>query len=65
MVIHDFDVFCTGGGPTETNAELVVNADAVLIRTVALERLETVPGRDAQVFEPSGDLQLSKFASRD
>src|SRR5665648_862578 len=65
VIVHDLDVFGTGCRPAEADAVLVVDADAVLAGAGALERLEPVAGRDAQVVEASGDLQLAQPAARD
>jgi len=65
VIVHDLDVFRTGIRPAKADAELVVDADAVLPGAVPLERFESVAWRDAQVVEPSRDLQLPQLAPRD
>ena len=64
MIIDDFYVFRPGCGPAEANAELIVHANAMLTRTVALQGFESVAGRHSKVVEPIGDLQLPKLPSR-
>lgn len=62
MVINDFDIQRITVLPTEANAELVVDADAVLACTVALERFQSVAGRHAQKVECGGGVQLCELA---
>jgi len=63
MVVHDLDLFGTGGRPAEAHAELVVHPNTVLPGAVTLERFEPIPRRHSQVFQPACDFQLAKFAS--
>ena len=51
VVVDDLDVEGTGGAPDEADAPRVVDADAVLAGTIALERLEPIAGRNAEVGE--------------
>jgi hypothetical protein len=60
----DLDVLGACLGPTEADAELVVDADAVLAGAVALQRFQPVARRHTQVVQPSGDLQLAQPAPR-
>jgi hypothetical protein len=64
MVVDDLDVFRPCLRPSETNAVLVVYPDAVLTGAAALQSFQPVSRWDAKVFEPPGDLELSKLASR-
>ena len=65
MVVDDLDVEGIGGAPDETDAPLIVDADAVLARTIALERLEPIAGRDAKVSEGVGRIEDDEFPKRD
>jgi hypothetical protein len=65
VVIDDLDVVRVAIDPAETQAELLVDADAVLANTVAMQGLQPVAGRDAQVFEPHGRVQEVELAPRD
>src|SRR5689334_24733432 len=65
VVIHDFDVFRTGRRPTKTQTPLVVDADAVLTRTVALQRLEAIAWRNPQVVQSCRDFELHELATSD
>ena len=65
VVINDFDFGRTRPSPSETDTKLVVNPNTVLSRTIALERLQSVAWRYAQVAELTGNLKLPKLAARD
>jgi len=65
VVVHDLDAFGASRSPAKTDAVLIVDPDAVLAGTIAFECLEPIPGRNPQVVEPAGDLELSELASSD
>lgn len=65
MIVDDLYIFGACGRPTETDPELIVNADAMLPGAVTLERFEPVSGRHSEVFQSSRDLQLSQLAPCD
>ncbi len=65
VVIDDFDVGWTSCGPSEAETKLIVDPNAVLSRPVALEPLQAVARRHAQVVESAGNFELPKFATRD
>jgi hypothetical protein len=50
--------------PTETDAPLVVNANAVLPPTIALQRLQVIAGRNPQIVEHSSAMEVEKLATR-
>src|SRR5947207_11479294 len=52
MVVHDLHAVGVAVLPDEADAPLVVDANAMLPRPVALQRLEPVAGRHAQRIEP-------------
>lgn len=56
MVIHNLNVFGACLGPAETNAPLIVDADAVLSPAFSLQRLKMITRRNAKVFKATGDL---------
>lgn len=62
MVIGDFDVMRAVLLPCETDAVLVVDPDRMLPRAIALERLQPVAGRCAQVVKYMGRVQHPQFA---
>ena len=65
MIIHDFHVMGAGGRPAKADAELIVDADAVLALPIAPERFQTVSGGDAEIVQPSGNFQLAQLSPRD
>ena len=65
VVVDDLDVEGIGGAPDEADAPLIVDADAVLASTIALERLEAISGRNAQVGEGVGRIEDDEFPKRD
>lgn len=64
MVVDDLDVEGVGGAPDEADAPLIVDAGAVLASTIALERLEAIAGRYAQVGEGVGRIEDDEFPKR-
>lgn len=61
MVVDDLDVLGIAVLPGEANAELLVHPDAVLSFTIARERFELVPGRDAKIAEVFSGVEYEKF----
>ena len=54
MVIDDLYIDRSGCAPSETNTPLVVDPDAILTRSIALEAFQPVARRHFQIVEPSG-----------
>jgi hypothetical protein len=52
-------------GPNEADPELIVNADAVLSRSIAYQCFEAITRRRFQVLEQGRGLQHRKLTSRD
>jgi len=46
MIVPNFDVFSTRIRPTEAEAELIVNADAMLARTVPFQGFQPISRRN-------------------
>jgi hypothetical protein len=61
--IHDLDIFRTHRSPSKADPPLIIDADAVLANSVALERFQTVSRWNPQIFEAACDLELSQFAA--
>jgi hypothetical protein len=59
MIINDLDVNWAGRAfrPFETNPPLVINADAVLALSAALEGLQSVAGQGGKVFQAPRSVQ--------
>ena len=64
MVIDDFDIVGISSVPSKADAPLVIDADAVLAGAVALQRLQTVAGRNAQIVQSCRGIQLSQLLQR-
>jgi hypothetical protein len=62
MIIDNLDVRGSSRHPTETDTELVVDANAVLAGSIAGERFQAIAWRDAQITQSKGDLQLPKLS---
>ena len=58
VVIHDFDSFRARIGPLEAESELVFDADAVLDRAVAAQRLQAVARWHPQIVQSLSNLGL-------
>jgi hypothetical protein len=66
MVIDDFDIASSCCFvPHEANAPLIVDANAVLTRTVVLQRFKPVAGRNAQILHHPRLVQDTKFPKGD
>jgi hypothetical protein len=50
--------------PAEANAELVVNADAVLALAVTSQRLQAVAQRRVQVVQRAGRVEVTQLSQR-
>ncbi len=61
MVIDNLDLFSVGASPGKADAPLVIDADAVLARPDALQRLEPVARREAEEGEFDGSVNQLKF----
>ena len=62
MVVNDFNIQRPRCGPHKAHPPLVVDADAVLTDTVALERFEAIAGRRAKELQRARGVQLREFA---
>jgi hypothetical protein len=65
VVIHDFYVVCPICLPTETDAKLIVDPDAVLTFSVSYQCFQSIGRRNPQVFQPLHDIHLAKPADGD
>ncbi|HZZ08802.1 MAG TPA: hypothetical protein VFE43_09685, partial [Candidatus Binataceae bacterium] len=57
MIVRDFHVQSIASSPSEADSPLVVDANAVLPRTVALKRLQAVPGNQHQIVQHFGGVE--------
>ena len=65
MVVDDLDIVRVALRPAKADAPLIVDPDAVLPRTVATQLLEPVTGRNPEIVEPAGRVELNQFAQHD
>ena len=65
MIIDDFYVKCIAIVPSETDAPALVDANAVSSRAISFQHLQSVPGRHAQVLQPSRRIQVQQLAPCD
>jgi hypothetical protein len=63
VVVDDLDVFWAEGRPYKTNAELIVDPDAVLTSAILLQSFKPIARRNAQIVQSPGYVQLFQFAS--
>jgi hypothetical protein len=64
VVIDDLHIFRAYIGPSKANTPLIVDSNAVLARTLALECLQAITRRNIQVTQPARDFKLPQFAPR-
>jgi len=58
MVVHDFDVIGVATIPAKTNAPPIIDTDAELAFSTALERLQAIARRYPQVVQVPGAMQI-------
>ena len=63
MIINDLDVFGFVVNPSETDTQLIVDANATLPRSTTLQFLKAVAWRSEQVLEGLGVIQVDQFAT--
>jgi hypothetical protein len=51
VVVHNFNVLRPPLRPAETDAKLIVDADAMLALPISLERLKAVAWRNAEILK--------------
>ena len=62
MIVNDFHVMGISLAPDETNAPLVVDANAVPSGAIALEHLQPIAWRHAQIEKLNGGIQHVEFS---
>ena len=65
MVIDEFDFMCVAIMPTKADSVLVIHANAELPRAIALELLEPVARRHAQIHQVHCLVQIRELSPRD
>ena len=64
MIIHDLDVPCLTYAPPETNPPLIINADAMLTASIAVQGFEAIAWRDLKIIDLLCRVDGKKFGSR-
>jgi hypothetical protein len=64
VIISQFNIVRVTIFPAETNAVLIVHANTVLPRPVALQSFEAIAGRDPQICETPRPIQQPQTAKR-
>lgn len=64
MIIHDFDFIGIARVPSEADAPLIVDPDAMLAFTVPFQSFEPVARWGCHLFEMLGRVQLLQLAQR-
>jgi hypothetical protein len=63
VIVDYLDVFGTRIGPSEYDPPLIVDADRVLARYIALETFKTVAGRRVQGLKKGGGVQHNQLSA--
>jgi hypothetical protein len=61
MIIHNFNVVRVFAAPAEANAPLVVDADAMLPRSIAFQGFQAVAGRQGQIAQFARAINLREL----
>jgi hypothetical protein len=64
VIVHDLDILWPAIGPNEADAPLVVDANAVLSRTIPFQLLQPIARGRRQVTQSFGIVQLPQLALR-
>jgi hypothetical protein len=62
VIVHDFNIPRTVIGPPKANSPLVVDPNAHLADTIALEELQSIPRWISQIVQRRSGVQLAQFA---
>ena len=65
MIINNLNLEGIAVSPPKADPPLVIDANAVLASAIALELLQAVAGRDAEIVELLGGIHQSQLAEHD
>jgi hypothetical protein len=65
VVVHDLNFVSIPLAPNEAKTPLVVNPNAILSFSVAVQYFQAISGRRCQIAQFRGAIQLPKLAPRD
>lgn len=64
MIINYLDVKCIPVSPNETDAILIIDADAVLALPIAFQSFKAIPWEDGEITQEVRRVQLHKLSLR-
>jgi len=64
VVVHDFDIQRITILPTETDAPLVIDPDAMLSLSIALQGFQTIAWRYTKILYTDGAMKVKQLPSR-
>jgi len=64
VVVDDFDIFRSSGGPDETESSVIVDPDALLTGPVRFQRFQTITGRYAKIAQIERSVEETQLAQR-
>jgi len=64
MIIRDLDVKGVAVNESKTDAPLVVNRNRILPFTIVLQLMKTIAGRNPQIRQTRGVLDIFEFSNR-
>ena len=64
MIVRNLDIERTIAAPAETDAELIIDPNRMLPRSISLQCLETIARRNAKILQTGGDFELPEFPPR-
>jgi len=62
VIVSNLNVVCIACFPYETDAVLIINADAVLTFSISTEGLEVIAGRFPEISQLNGSINHRQFA---
>ena len=62
MIVNDLDFVRISPDPSEADPPLVIDPDAVLVRSIAGELLQSIGRWRAQIFQINGRVELTEFS---
>jgi hypothetical protein len=65
VIVHDLNFVSIALAPNEAKTPLVVNPNAILSLSVAMQSFQAISGRRCQIAQFRGAVQLPELASRD
>jgi len=64
MIVNDLNVVGIAASPKEAHTPLIIDADAVLTLTVALQCFQAVPRRNHQILQGASTVKVKQLSTR-